>query len=93
MLMTLGKMSCDFGYCYNDSISCKDKGTRLATTDFIRSTLGEHLLKKFVGEVENYIYQIDKNGVKTAVLDKFEYFGLEAIRKTLCVKYALARFF
>ena len=64
------------------SVSCKDKeGTRLATTGFIRSTLGEHIAQedKFVKEVESYIYLIDHNGAKTAVLDKFEYFGLEAI--------------
>ena len=65
-----------------DSISCKDnENTRLATTYFIRSTLGDCIAQeeKFVEEVENYIYQIDKNGVKTAVLDKFEYFGLEEL--------------
>ena len=65
-----------------DSVSCEDnEGTRLATTGFIRSTLGEHIAQedKFVKEVESYIYLIDQNGAKTAVLDKFEYFGLEAI--------------
>ena len=48
-----------------DSISCKDnEGTRLATTGFIRSTLGDYIAQeeKFVGEVENYIYQPTKNG-------------------------------
>ena len=71
----------DLATAITDSISCNDnENTRLATTCFIRSTLGDHIAREEIcEEVEKYIYLIDKNGAKTAVLNKFEYFGLEEL--------------